>query len=364
MAFAELFAFAASSVLSHRLRSLLTMLGIVIGIASVILLTSLGEGTREYIASEFTQFGTNILQINPGRTTTGGMPATMGSTVRKLTIDDAEAIRRVPGVDRVVPFAFGQARVEAGERGRSVFIYGATSDVPGLWKFEIGRGQFLPPGDPRHGGPVAVLGPKLKQELFGDENALGTHVRIGGRRFQVIGIMAPKGQMLGFDIDDAAYVPVSVAQQVFNKDGLIEIDVLFSRAAESGAAVEGIRRVLKSRHDNEEDFTIVTQTDMLATVDRILGIVSWAVTGIGAISLVVGAIGVLTIMWISVGERTGEIGLLKAIGATPSQILAIFLSEATMLSCAGGAAGVAVGFGLAALVRLVFPGVPFSTPLA
>src|SRR5689334_12252017 len=135
MSFTDLLAFAWTSVRAHRLRSLLTMLGIVIGVASVILLTSLGQGTRDYIAAEFTQFGSNLLQINPGRTSTGGMPA-MGATVRKLTIDDAEAIRRVPGIDLVVPFAFGQARVEAGLRGRNVFVYGATADMPGLWMFQ------------------------------------------------------------------------------------------------------------------------------------------------------------------------------------------------------------------------------------
>ena len=359
----DLLAFAGSAVIAHRLRSGLTMLGIVIGIASVILLTSLGAGTREYITTEFAQFGTNLLQINPGRTTTGGIPTPMGSTVRKLTVDDAEAIRRLAGVERVLPLAFGQARVEAGERGRSVFIYGVTSDVPAVWKFEVGQGRFLPPGDPRRGAPVAVIGPKLKQELFADSSPLGTYVRIGGRRFQVIGVMAPKGQLLGFDIDDAAYIPVSSARELFNQDGLVEIDVLFSHARGSAAAVESIRNLLKSRHDNEEDFTIVTQAQMLDTVDRILGIVSWAVSGIGAISLVVGAIGVLTIMWIAVGERTAEIGLLKAIGATPSDILRIFLAEATMLSCAGGALGVTVGLALAAVIRVGFPGVPVAVSL-
>lgn len=360
MTLTDFFRFSAAAVVAHRLRSLLTTLGIVIGIASVMLLTSLGQGARDFITSEFSQFGTNLLQINPGKTMTGGLPTPMGSTVRKLTIDDAEAIRRAPYVERVVPVAFGQARVEAGELGRSVFIYGVTADVPAVWKFGIGSGQFLPAGDPRHGGSVAVLGPKLASELFGGANPLGTSVRIGGRRFRVIGIMAAKGQMLGFDIDDAAYIPVSVAQQVFNQDGLLEIDVLFSYAADSTAVASSVRRVLMSRHDNQEDFTVITQTDMLSTVDRILGIVSWAVSGIGAISLLVGAIGVLTIMWISVGERTSEVGLLRAIGATPAQVLLMFLAEATMLSVAGGIIGVIVGLSLAGIVRFIFPSVPFS----
>jgi putative ABC transport system permease protein len=359
----DLIRLAASAVLAHRLRSILTTLGIVIGIASVMLLTSLGEGTRQYILSEFTQFGTNLLQISPGRITTQGIPSAMGGTVRKLTLEDADAVRRVPGVERVVPVSFGQARVEAGERGRSVYIYGVTSDVPATWKFLIGEGRFLPEGDLRRGEPVAVLGPTLKRELFGDGNALGEHVRIGGRRLQVIGLMAPKGQMLGFDIDDAAYVPVAVAQQLFNRDELLEIDVLFSHAGESAAVVDRIRDVLTRRHDNEEDFTVVTQREMLDTADRILGIVSLGVSGIAAISLIVGAIGVLTMMWISVGERTSEIGLLKALGAAPAQILVIFLGEALMLSLAGGALGVAGGFTIAAMIRLIVPALPLSTSL-
>jgi putative ABC transport system permease protein len=315
---------------------------------------------REYIAGEFAQFGTNLLQINPGRTTTGGMPTPIGSTIRKLTIDDAEAIRRLPGVERVLPLGFGQARVETGARGRSVYVYGVTSEVPAVWKFQVGQGRFLPEGDPRRGAPVSVLGPKLSHELFGAANPLGAYVRIGGRRFQVIGVMAPKGQLLGFDIDDAAYIPVGSAMELFNQDGLVEIDVLFSHAVGSEPIVGAIRRLLVHRHDDNEDFTIVTQAQMLDAVDRILGIVSWAVSGIGAISLIVGAIGVLTIMWITVGERTSEIGLLKAVGAAPADILLIFLSEATMLSSAGGVIGIAAGFGLAGLVQAAFPGVPFA----
>jgi putative ABC transport system permease protein len=359
----DLLLFAGAAVVAHRLRSALTVLGIVIGIASVILLTSLGEGTRAFIATEFAQFGTNLLQINPGRTTTGGMPTPIGSTVRKLTIEDAEAIRRLPGVEHVLPLAFGQARVEAGPRGRSVYVYGVTSEVPVVWKFQIGQGRFLPEGDPRRGAPVTVLGPKLARELFDAANPLGAYVRIGGRRVQVIGVMAAKGQMLGFDIDDAAYLPVSTALELFNQDGLIEIDVLFGHATGSAAVVEAIRQRLMHRHDNEEDFTIVTQTQMLDAVDRILTTVSWAVSGIGGISLVVGAIGVLTIMWITVGERTSEIGLLKAIGAAPADILLIFLGEATMLSCAGGAIGIAAGLALGGLVQAAFPGVPFALSL-
>jgi len=211
VSFRDLFRLTGGAVLAHRLRSSLTMLGILIGIASVILLTSIGEGTRQYILSEFTQFGTNILAINPGKVETTGMPGALGATLHKLTVEDAEVLRRLPGVEYVVPLAMGMARVERGERGRSIFIYGVNSEVPEVWKFRVRQGRFLPEGDPRRASPLTVLGPTLKRELFGSENALGKHVRIGGRRFLVIGVMEPKGQLLGIDIDDSAYIPVASA---------------------------------------------------------------------------------------------------------------------------------------------------------
>jgi putative ABC transport system permease protein len=359
----DIISLAGSAIVAHRLRSVLTTLGIVIGIASVTLLTSIGEGTRQYFLTEFAQFGTNLLQINPGHTTTAGIPGAMGSSVRKLTIEDAEAIARLPGIERVVSQALGQARVETGHRARSVYVVGATADAPSVWKFGIGQGRFLPPGDLHRGEPVVVLGPKLAHELFGDGNPLGASVRIAGQRLRVIGVMAPKGTMLGFDYDDLAYVPVGHAQALFNQDGLQEIDVLFSHAAEADLVVQRIRDVVMTRHDDVEDFTIVTQTEMLETTDRILGIVSMAVSGIAAISLIVGAIGVLTMMWISVGERTSEIGLLKAIGASPNQVLLLFLSEALMLSIAGGGVGVAAGLAIAWTIRLFAPALPLSTSL-
>ncbi len=351
---------AWGSIAAHRLRSLLTMLGIVIGIASVILLTSLGEGTRAYLVSEFTQFGTNVMAIHRGRTTTGGVPGAVMTTTHKLTLDDSEALLRLPGVQKVVPVAYGSARVEAGVLGRSVFIYGVTSDVPAVWKFRVRQGRFLPSGDPRRSAPLAVLGPKLKREIFGDRNALGERVRIGGARFQVIGVMEPKGQLLGLDMDDAAYVPVARAQDLFNQDELLEIDLTFSPFLPVERIKQEIRRTLMRRHGGEEDFTITSQTEMLDILNRVMGVMNLAVGGIGAIALVVGAIGILTMMWISVGERTSEIGLLKAIGATPAQILALFLLEAALLSSAGGAIGTAAGLAIALAVHSAFPAIPLA----
>ena len=354
---------ASGAIAAHRLRSALTMLGILIGIAAVILLTSIGEGTRLYVLSEFTQFGTNIMAVNPGNTKTSGAPGALAGTTRKLTPADAEALRRVHGVQRVVPVVMGMARVEAGERGRSVFVYGVNSELPEVWKFGVRQGAFLPEMDPGRAAPLVVLGPKLKREIFAERNALGQYVRLGGYRFQVIGVMEPKGLVLGWDMDDSAYIPVASAQRVFNRDELIEIDLSFAPQLDSASVADEVKRALIARHDGQEDFTITTQTEMLDVMDRVMGMVSVAVGGIGAISLVVGAIGILTMMWISVNERTTEIGLAKAVGAGSGQILGLFLVEASLLSLVGGALGVAVGVGIARAIRLALPGLPVHTPV-
>ncbi|HSG91979.1 MAG TPA: ABC transporter permease, partial [Pseudomonadales bacterium] len=360
----DLLGLAFGAVRAHRLRSILTMLGILIGVASVILLTSIGEGTRAYIVSEFTQFGTNVMAVNPGRASASGSPGALAGTVRKLTIEDAEALLRVPGVTRIVPLVFGMARVESGERGRSVFIYGTSSDVPEVWKFRVRQGRFLPAGDPRRAAPLAVLGPKLKHELFGEANALGRHVRIGDTRFQVIGVMEPKGQFLGIDLDDSAYIPLQNAREIFEQDGLWEIDVQFLPGASEDRIVDGVTELLKSRHQGKEDFTITTQTGMLDVLGNIMDVVNVAVAGIGGISLLVGALGILTMMWISVRERTAEIGLAKALGATSGQVLALFLVEACLQAVGGGLLGVGVGLGVARLLHAFVPALPVDTPFA
>lgn len=337
------------------------MLGIAIGTTSVILLTSIGEGLRVFMLKQFTQFGTNLMAVYPGKSETHGMPG-LATTTRKLTLEDAEALQRVPGVEKLVPLCFGAARIEFGNRGRSVFVYGVNSDVPEVWRFQVRQGTFLPKTDLRRGAPVAVIGATLKNELFGSENALGKHIHIGGRRFVVIGVMASKGQMLGIDIDDSAWIPVGVALKLFNKEGLNEIDLIFSQGQDVKLVTERVRQVLKERHDNEEDFTIITQTEMLASLDRVLRILTMGVGAIAGISLFVGAVGILTMMWISVNERISEIGLQKAIGAEPSQILLLFLIEAGLLSTTGGLFGVIAGLLLAQLLAWLLPALPVQIP--
>ena len=358
----DLFHFAMGAILGHRQRSLLSMLGIAIGIAAVVLLTSMGEGTHRFISAEFSQFGTHIIAINPGKAETFGIPGMMGGTTQKLTIDDAVALRRVQGVDRIVPIVFGQGRVEGGGRARSIMIFGVTSEMPALWKFDVGIGQFLPEGDWRRESQVCVLGAKVARELFVDQNPLGKFVRVADRRLRVIGVMAPRGAIFGQDIDDVAYVPAATALELFNRDELSEIDLEYSEAAPTARVVRDVKRILTERHGGREDYTLNTQEEMLSVMGGVMDVITMAVGAIGGISLLVGAVGILTMMWISVGERTGEIGLMKALGATSSNILRVFMAEAFVLGLLGGAFGVVLGLSSVVLIRTFVPDLPLGTP--
>jgi len=359
----DLLGLALGAIRGHRLRSILSMLGIAIGVAAVILLTSIGEGTRRYILSQFAQFGTNLIAIHPGRSKTSGMPGAFGGSTRHLTLDDAQALARIPGVTSVVPTAVGTARVEAGPRARNVPINGVTPEVQEVFDFRTRIGSFWPAGDPRRGAPVAVLGPKLARELFGDRSPLGEVVRAGGARLRVLGVMEPKGEMLGFDLDDTAYVPVATAMKLFNLRELAEVDLTYTPADATERIVSEVKRVLADRHSGEEDFTVTTQEAMLEVFGNVMRMVTLAVGAIAGISLVVGAIGILTMMWISVRERTVEIGLVRAIGASRGQVATLFLAEAAALALVGGIAGLVAGLGCGAALRWAVPGLPVETPL-
>jgi putative ABC transport system permease protein len=358
----ELIRFAVGALAGHRLRSFLSAFGVAIGVAAVILLTSLGEGTRDYMVGQFTQFGTSLIGVNPGKIKTFGVPGVFGGTTHKLTIDDAEALRRIPGASEVVPVVMGPARVEGNGRGRSVVLYGVGWEAANAWRFNVSQGVFLPRMDPRRSGSYAVLGTKLARELYGTASPLGQRVRVGGWSLLVIGVMEPKGQLLGFDLDDTAFIPVATAMDLFNLVELYEIDVVAATVDEIPSVVEGIRRVLSDRHRGEEDFTITTQSEMLGAFNRVINMITVAVSGIAGISLIVGAIGILTIMWISVHERTAEIGLLRAMGVGSSTVQGLFLLESVLLAVSGGLLGLGGGFSIAEVIRAVAPGIPLKTP--
>ena len=364
MPFADFLRLALRSIYSQRLRSGLTLLGIAVGIAAVILLTSIGEGIHRYVVAEFTQFGTNLIAIHPGRTKTGGTQAIgFPSSARPLSLEDAVALSRLPQVTAVTPSLYGNAEIDGNGRTRRVLVYGVGADMPKVFNHPVHTGQFLT--DDALGGArnVVVLGAKLKTELFGVDNAIGQRLRIAGSQFRVIGVMERKGQFLGIDMDDTAYVPPQSAMELFNRDGMTEIDLTLAEGANIDHAIAAITESLKARH-GRVDFTIVNQQEMLATLSGILDVLTMAVGALGGISLLVGAVGIVTIMTIAVTERTNEIGLMVALGAKRSTILGLFLGEAVALAAIGGALGLAFGIGLAQMIHLFVPSLPVKTPMS
>lgn len=354
-------ALSLQAVVSHRLRSFLTALGISVGIAAVVLLTSVGEGIHRYVLAEFTQFGTNLISIVPGRTTTTGFSGGVISNVRPLSIGDAMALERLPRVHATVPVVQGNAAVKYGQRSRRTYVFGVGTAVPQVWRMEVAQGRFLPDDDPRVARPYAVLGSRVRDELFGAQNPLGRRIRIGSEQYRVMGVMASKGQLLGFDLDDAVFVPAARALSLFNRDSLMQIDLLFAEGSSSEEVAHRVRDLLIERH-GDEDFTIVTQDQMLEVLGSVLNILTLAVGALGGISLFVGGVGILTIMIIAVHERTAEIGLLRALGADRRQILALFIAEAVVLASLGGLAGLVAGTGGAWLLGEFVPALPTHTP--
>lgn len=346
------------ALLGNRKRSVLTLSGIAIGIASVALLTSIGEGLRLYLLDSFSQFGTRIVAVTPGKVTTQGIPGMLKS-IKPLTIDDAERLRDIPFVEQVVPLVGGTGRIEAGELARDSDILGVGHEAAKAWKMEVALGRFLPPDNPQAPRAYAVLGQKMKQELFGLRNPLGELVRVGEMRFRVVGVMEPKGQFLGFDLDDVIYIPTHLALQLFNQESLMEVDVVFSEQSTSTEISRRISERLEALHGSE-DFTLFTQEDMLSSLDKILGLLTLAVAGLGGVSLLIGGVGVLTIMTISLRERTSEIGLLCALGCTRDRILLLFLGEAICLATVGGLAGLTLVVALVLFLQGVIPGLPLA----
>jgi putative ABC transport system permease protein len=348
-----------SAVLAQRQRSLLTALGIAVGIAAVVLLTSLGTGLQRFVLAEFTQFGTNLLAVTPGKTQTFGVSGAMLNSVRPLTLEDSQALHHLPYVRAVLPMIAGNAAVEAGGRSRRTAVYGVGREMPAVWQFEVAAGTFLPDDDTSAARAFAVLGSSLHRELYGDRNALGDVVRIGGDRYRVVGVMRSKGQFLGIDLDDAAYVPIARGLSLFDREGLMEIDVLFSAESAADDVADAVRAVLTARHGGD-DVTVVAQQQMLDVLGSVLSVLTLGVAALGGISLLVGGVGILTILTIAIGERTAEIGLLCALGATRRQVLALFLGEAAALAALGGALGLALGLGIAWLLALLLPALPVA----
>lgn len=348
--------FSMQAATASRGRTILTLLAMAIGVSSVILLISLGDSGRRYVIDQFASLGTNLLIVIPGRSeTTGGPPPLLGETPRDLTLDDAIALTNSTAIRRVAPIIAGSAPVSVKQLEREMIVLGSSADLFEVRRLTMGQGIFLPPGDLDRGGNVCVIGSKGKKELFGNRQALGRWIRIGDRRFRVIGVLADTGVSLGEDMGEVVIIPVATAQALFNRVSLFRIVVEASNEDAVDRAKEAILSIIRARHEGEDDITVITQDAVLATFDKIFRALTLTVGGIAAISLVVAGIMIMNIMLVAISNRRSEIGLLKALGAPRTQIMGLFLTESALLSVAGAFWGFLLAFGAMKLLAGFFP---------
>ncbi|NOX43015.1 MAG: ABC transporter permease, partial [Gammaproteobacteria bacterium] len=309
--------FSLGTFRGSRARTLLMLLAMSIGVTSVIALTALGEGARRYVTDEFSSLGTNLLIVLPGRTeTTGGSPSMfIGETPRELTLGDAQALLRHSEIKRVAPLNIGSAPVSWKQREREAPVIGTTADFLVIRRWEMAQGDFLPTGDPDSASSVCVIGQKIRKELFGANSALGEWIRIGDRRFRVIGVLKSEGRSIGIDSQELVIIPVASAQALFNTSSLFRIFVETKARDDLSRVEELVIRIIKERHQGEEDVTVVSQNAVLASFDKIFNALTLTVAGIASVSLAVAGVLIMNVMLVSVSQRTPEIGLLKALGA-------------------------------------------------
>ncbi len=356
--------FALGSLRGSRTRTLLMMLAMSIGVAAVVILTGLGDGARRYVINQFSSLGTNLVIVFPGRTETAGVGPGMllGQIPRELSLEDAGALLRSRHVRRIAPLTVGSTQISHGARNREVIVLGSSADLLTVRHMALGQGQFLPAGSLHNSESVIVLGAKLKQALFGPEQAVGMTVRLGDRRFRVLGVLASQGESMGFNTDEVAIVPVAAAHQLFNTSGLFRVLVEAKSREAVLPAKQEVENILYVRHNNERDVTVITQDAVLATFDRILHALTLAVGGIAAISLAVAGVLIMNVMLIAVSQRVKEIGLLKALGAPGWQIRNLFFAEAVVLSGLGSVAGMVLGQLGVRLIGHLYPSLPVAAP--
>ena len=361
----DLLVFSGEALLRSRFRSLMMLLSMGLGVAAVLILTALGEGARGYVVNEFSNIGKDVVGMFPGRKeTTGGMPPMTGASSRDITLEEAYLLkRRLSAIDGVAPLVIGSARVGYGPRGRDVTVLGTTALFLEIQHLALGQGSTLSAGDFRRGGGEIIIGEKLKRELFENTSAIGEFVRVGDSRFRVVGILAGRGDAGGMDMSDAAVIPVASAQRLFNVSGLFRVVIKIREGYDIEETKKSIEGVMRDLHQGELDITLVSPAAMLKTFDKILVAMTLGVAAIGAISLLVAGILIMNVMLIAVSQRTREIGLLKALGASSGDILRVFITEALLLTAVGAIVGVVVGEVVIAAARGLFPSVPFSAPL-
>ncbi len=355
---------ALDAIAANKGRSLLTTLGVIIGVASVVVLVSLGDGVRMYLGEQFAGLGANLIVVQPGHTETSGFGPPLENIQRPLTLADVDMLeQRGTLLAGVSGDLLGGGAVSYLNRSRDVMVVGVGEHFWSVRDIHVEQGHAFSADDEAARRRYAILGHTTEHELFADESPLGKTVQISGAPFMVVGVTAPKGRMLGFDMDDLVFVPVTATQDLFNRDFVSEILTKARGRENVDAAVDQISDILQRRHAGHVDFTVHTQQDLMGTFNRIADTMGAVVLAIASISLIVGGIGIMNIMLVSVKERTREIGVRRAVGARRSDVLAQFLIESVVVSLIGGVIGLAVGAGAIAVAKVVIPSLPVQLSL-
>ena len=350
---------ALIAISANRVRAALTMLGVVIGVLAVTLLVGVGDGARQYLDDTLSGIGTNLLTVTPGRRETRGFGMPQAASQRPLTIEDARALERqgslLRGVSAVVQ---GGGTVKFRGRQRDTMVFGVGPAFSDLRNMHVDRGVFVRAEDEQSRRRVAVLGRTVVRELFGEENALGQQIRIADGRFRVIGVMEDKGSSLGMDLDDLVFIPSTAAMDLFSLDRISQIITASRNKEDTADAIVEIEDVLARRRSGDRAFTVMSMDDLLSTFRTLTAAMTLMLLAIASISLIVGGIGIMNIMLVSVRERTREIGVRRALGATRSDILWQFLLESVVISATGGVVGLVSGMLIVLALQRYAPAVP------
>ena len=347
----------------HRGRALLLILAISLSVASVLIMTALGQGARNFVAAEFSGLGKDLLVMFPGRKeTTGGMPPVSGNSLRDITLEEMNYLgQRIPDL-RLVPLIMDFSEAKQRARIRQTMLLGTSNEMRFTHQLSLLQGQWLP-GDATEDHSVCLLGRTVARELFAEQNAVGQWVRFDNRRFRVVGIFTSRSSNLGMDFSEAALIPVGAAQSLFNTQGLFRLIIQPLAGQNTRTLIGQLERHMQERHQGVLDVTVVRRDAMLQTFNQILLTLTLAVAGIGAISLLVSGIMMMNLALVSTHQRTGEIGLLKALGADSRLILQLFLCEALLLASTGALCGTLFGFLAVQIAAALWPSFPIQIPL-
>lgn len=370
------FLFAIKTIRTHKARTILALLGVVIGVFAVVVVTSLGEGVKGFVLGQVESFGTDLIQVEvkiPNTTAMSSENSTsraQGTQITTLTVKDGEAIAKLPNVEAVYAGTIGQERATYGSTGKRISLFGTGADVPmvdGNMKLESGR--FFTAEEDDSLAQVAVLGSDTKETFFGTSDAVGESITLKGQKYRVIGVLAPRGAAAFFNLDTFTYVPVQTLQKkLLGVDYIQFVSVKMENPSREVETVADIVALLRKRHDidnpNKDDFSVTSTKEAQATLSDVLGSLSILLLALTSISLVVGGVGIMNVMYVSVSERTSEIGLRKAVGATSRSILQQFLFEALIITLVGGLIGIVLGTLLTIALGYVFASFGFELPLS